>query len=97
MARMARGEPPPGSETADGSKMVQMKILETIKKGIDQSSRRALSEGERKMLDHMKTYLLEAKVAESNLNDQERKIWEEMKQEYLVSRNAGAAPPGFDA
>ena len=31
-----------------------------------------MSDGERKMLDHMKTYLLEAKVAESNLSEQER-------------------------
>ena len=46
---------------------------------------------EQKMLDHMKTYLLETKVAESNLNEQERKIWDEMKQSFAEKRN-GPAP-----
>ena len=43
------------------------------------------------MLDHMKTYLLESKVAESNLSEQERRIWDEMKDSYVKSANERAA------
>lgn len=48
--------------------------------------------GERKMLEHMKLYVMEMKVAEAELSPEERLIWEDMKSEYLETR--GIDDPG---
>lgn len=44
------------------------------------------------MLEHMKLYVMETKVAETELSDEERLIWEEMKSEY-ISQRLDKAPP----
>lgn len=49
----------------------------------------ALSVGERKMLEHMKFYVMETKMAETELSVEERQIWEDMKREYLEMQMKG--------
>jgi len=65
--------------------LVRSKILETMKRGINQArSRTDLAAGEKQLLEHMKMYVMETKFAEMNLSDDEREIWEEMKTEYVT-------------
>ena len=82
--RGGRGEELAGGGSAD---LVRAKILETMKKGIaDSRSRNDLADGERRLLEHMKLYVMETKVAESHLSEEEALIWEDMKAEYLEQR-----------
>ena len=71
-------------EAENASARVRRKILETIKRGIaDNQGRADLEEGEQKMLEHMQLYVMETKVAESQLSDDDQQMWEQMKTEYV--------------
>ena len=68
---------------------VRAKILETMKRGITKARDRSdLGEGEQKLLDHMKMYVMESKFAELDLTEEERAIWEELKSEYVSTRES---------
>mmetsp|Transcript_9318 Transcript_9318/g.28212 ORF Transcript_9318/g.28212 Transcript_9318/m.28212 type:complete len:312 (-) Transcript_9318:488-1423(-) len=70
---------------ADGaaSERVRATILETMKRGINQARNRTdLAPGEKAMLEHMKMYVMETKVAEGNLSSDELQIWNDIKAEY---------------
>lgn len=70
---------------------VRSRILETIKRGIQENRERTdLADGERRMLEHMRLYVVETKMAETQLSAQELAIWEDMKQEYLERTRATA-------
>jgi len=72
---------------------VQAKILETMKRGINEARTRTdLAPGDKKMLEHMKMYVMETKMAEMNLSEEERLIWEELKAEYVASNARDKAP-----
>mmetsp|Transcript_31688 Transcript_31688/g.78967 ORF Transcript_31688/g.78967 Transcript_31688/m.78967 type:complete len:479 (-) Transcript_31688:206-1642(-) len=78
--------------------MIRAKILDTIKKGIyDARERTDLADGERKMLEHMKLYVMETKVAETELTPDERLIWEDMKSEYLEMRGIDEKPEQYQS
>jgi hypothetical protein len=79
-----------GGASAD---MVRQKILETIKRGIAENTARAdLGDGERRMLEHMRLYVMETKVAESQLSDEEQATWEAMKSQYLSEQTKAREP-----
>uniref|UniRef100_A0A7S2GRP7 Uncharacterized protein n=1 Tax=Haptolina brevifila TaxID=156173 RepID=A0A7S2GRP7_9EUKA len=79
----------------DASSMVRRKILETIKRGIQENRGRTdLGEGERRMLDHMQLYVMETKVAETQLSEEERRMWESMKKDYINAHHPSAEEPG---
>ena len=74
----------PRGDGTDRSAEVRAKILDTIKRGIaDNRGRTDLQEGERKMLEHMQLYVMETKVAETQLSAEERLLWDEMKEAYI--------------
>jgi len=54
-------------------------------------------QGERKMLEHMKLYVMETKVAETELTPDERLIWEDMKSEYLEMRGIDEKPEQYQS
>lgn len=86
------GEAEAGSAASAGS-LVQAKILETMKRGINEARTRTdLAPGDKKMLEHMKMYVMETKMAEMNLSEEERLIWEELKAEYVASNARDKAP-----
>ena len=37
------------------------------------------------MLEHMQLYVMETKVAETQLSDEERTMWEAMKTQYMAT------------
>eukprot|EP00967_Tisochrysis_lutea_P097223 scaffold142727_cov32-Tisochrysis_lutea.AAC.2 len=54
-----------------------------MKRGINQARNRTdLAPGEKAMLEHMKMYVMETKVAEGNLSSDELQIWNDIKAEY---------------
>ena len=75
--------------------MVRQRILDTIKKGIAQSaSRTDLADGDKKLLEHMQMYVMETKMAEMNLEEEEALIWERMKEQYLENTEKKRAGGG---
>ena len=71
----------------DASAVVRQKILATMKRGIaDKRGRKDLAEGELRMLEHMQLYVMETNVAESQLSDDDKTMWEAMKADYLLAQ-----------
>lgn len=92
----AAEQAPKGAVQEDASALVRRRILETIRKGIEANKERSdLEPGEQQMMDHMKMYVMETKLAESQLSTRETELWEEMKRDYLSSKPADpqARPP----
>ena len=64
------GTQPARSDAADAGALVRAKILETMKRGISESRTRTdLATGDKKMLEHMKMYVMETKLAEMDLSE----------------------------
>lgn len=97
MAREKKGAeeeaaPPPPLEK--GAR-VRARILETIKRGVANNQHRAaeMGAGERRLLEHMRLYVMETKLAEAELGETEKAIWEDMKRDYT----RGGAKPDDDS
>lgn len=67
--------------------------METMKRGITQARDRTdLAPGEKAMLEHMKMYVMETKLAEGALSADELQIWNDIKADY--KSKASSSRPG---
>ena len=68
---------------------------EVMRRGIAKASSRSdLEVGEQKLLQHMKMYVVESKMAELDLTDEELQVWEELKAEYTAAHRAAGEGSG---
>jgi hypothetical protein len=68
-----------------------------MKRGINQARNRTdLAPGEKAMLEHMKMYVMETKLAEGNLSSDELQIWNDIKAEYESTSRRAAMRSGGD-
>lgn len=91
------GPPTPSEAGGSASERVRASILETMKRGINQARNRTdLAPGEKAMLEHMKMYVMETKLAEGNLSSDELQIWNDIKAEYESTSRSAALRSGGD-
>jgi len=82
-----------GGAGGTSSERVRATIMETMKRGITQARDRTdLAPGEKAMLEHMKMYVMETKLAEGALSADELQIWNDIKADY--KSKASSSRPG---
>ncbi len=81
-----------------GPEAVRAKILATMRRGIAKASSRSdLKVGEQKLLEHMKMYVVESKMAELDLTDEELQVWEKLKAEHTAAQRAAGEGSGGES